>query len=323
MLKIVSSDEQVNRFARENDTDTIASVVLLGEFLESHPVDYLFSIVNHRILPAALLGKAKKNAINYHDGPLPRYAGLNATFWALLNGETAHGITWHQMEAGIDTGGILQQEWVAIEPDETSFSLNIKCYEAALRGFAKLTENLTAQVPPVCQNPEHRSYYGGDKRLPHGGVVSWQAGAELIGRLYRASSFGFYRNALGLPKIAVGHALVLVGGVAVSGTLSATPPGTLVAATDDCLTVSTSTKDILIRQVTTLDGKPLAILQWLAAHGLQPGSVLAEMDATLLERIEALDVLTARKMDGELQKTRQGLTYALDLAMRYPNLRPT
>ena len=318
VLKIVSSDEQVNRFARENDTDTIASVVLLSEFLESHPVDYLFSIVNHRILPAALLGKAKKNAINYHDGPLPRYAGLNATFWALLNGETAHGITWHQMEAGIDTGGILQQEWVAIEPDETSFSLNIKCYEAALRGFAKLTENLTAQVPPVCQNPEHRSYYGGDKRLPHGGVVSWQAGAELIGRLYRASSFGFYRNALGLPKIAVGHALVLVGGVAVSGTLSATPPGTLVAATDNCLTVSTSTKDILIRQVTTLDGKPLAILQWLAAHGLQPGSVLAEMDATLLERIEALDVLTARKQDYWVRKLQKTQPTALPFGNRLP-----
>ena len=31
----------------------------------------------------------RRMAINFHDGPLPRYAGLNTPVWALLNGETA------------------------------------------------------------------------------------------------------------------------------------------------------------------------------------------------------------------------------------------
>src|SRR5215213_11551406 len=37
--------------------------------------DYLFSVANLEVLPSALTGRARKLAINFHDGPLPRYAG--------------------------------------------------------------------------------------------------------------------------------------------------------------------------------------------------------------------------------------------------------
>ena len=36
----------------------------------------------------------------------PEYAGLNAPSWAIYNGEPAHGVTLHWMEAAIDTGPI-------------------------------------------------------------------------------------------------------------------------------------------------------------------------------------------------------------------------
>src|SRR5690348_8848912 len=55
--------------------------------LEGLDFDYLFSVANLRMLPPAVLGRARKLAINFHDGPLPRYAGLNATCWALMAGE--------------------------------------------------------------------------------------------------------------------------------------------------------------------------------------------------------------------------------------------
>src|SRR5215218_2880759 len=35
--------------------------------------DYLFSVANLRVLPPSLLSRAQKLAINFHDGPLPRY----------------------------------------------------------------------------------------------------------------------------------------------------------------------------------------------------------------------------------------------------------
>ena len=60
--------------------------------------DYLFSVANLEVLPAGLIGRARKLAINFHDALLPRYAGLNATSWALMAREKTHGVTWHEMQ---------------------------------------------------------------------------------------------------------------------------------------------------------------------------------------------------------------------------------
>ncbi len=46
--------------------------------LDAAPFDYLFAITHLSILPADVLTKPQRAAINFHDGPLPRYAGLNA-----------------------------------------------------------------------------------------------------------------------------------------------------------------------------------------------------------------------------------------------------
>ena len=58
------------------------------------------------MLPDAVLGQVD-TAINFHDGPLPGYAGLNVTTWALLAGEREHAVTWHLMTADVDAGEIV------------------------------------------------------------------------------------------------------------------------------------------------------------------------------------------------------------------------
>jgi len=104
--------------------------------------DFLFSIANYRILPPQLLAVPRKFAINFHDGPLPKYAGVFATSWAIYNGEKLHGVTWHVMKDGIDTGEILIQKTVEVGPGETSESLNRKCWFAGLRCFRTLVQQL-------------------------------------------------------------------------------------------------------------------------------------------------------------------------------------
>src|SRR5204863_115568 len=85
-------------------------------------------------------------AINFHDSVLPAYAGLNATSWAIMAGETRHGISWHEMTAEIDGGRILRQQSFALTPDDTAFTANAKCYEAAAESFEALIEDLLASV---------------------------------------------------------------------------------------------------------------------------------------------------------------------------------
>ena len=49
----------------------------------------------------------KQTCFNFHDGPLPRYAGLFSSSWAIVNNEKTHGVTWHKITKKIDAGDIV------------------------------------------------------------------------------------------------------------------------------------------------------------------------------------------------------------------------
>jgi len=110
---IVSEDEEVISWAKSH----LISILPMSQV--NTAVDdgfYLFSIINPHIIPASIL--ANPNillAINYHDSPLPKYAGINSTTWAILNNEKSHGITLHQITAGIDDGDIVAQSIINTE----------------------------------------------------------------------------------------------------------------------------------------------------------------------------------------------------------------
>jgi methionyl-tRNA formyltransferase len=85
--------------------------------------DLLVSMSSGQIFRRELLATAKDGCINVHSSLLPRYRGLLPTFWVLAKGEQETGVTVHLMDDHVDTGGILLQERVAIEPGETHDSL--------------------------------------------------------------------------------------------------------------------------------------------------------------------------------------------------------
>ncbi len=169
--------------------------------LEERP-DLLISIVNRRLLVERHLEWARMAAVNYHDSLLPRYAGVNAPSWAILNGETEHGITWHQMAARLDSGDILVQRAFALAGDETALSLNAKCYEHAIAGFQELVQNLERGMNGGRpQDLKRRTMYSAHQRLPAQGIISWQASVMDIDRAVRASFFGPYPNDFGRAKV--------------------------------------------------------------------------------------------------------------------------
>ncbi|WP_159109430.1 formyltransferase family protein [Bradyrhizobium sp. USDA 3458] len=75
-------------WAVRSNIPSVASVEELSSFLKAASVDFIFSVANPFILPSDVLGRVRQGAFNYHDGPLPRYAGTRATSWALLAQET-------------------------------------------------------------------------------------------------------------------------------------------------------------------------------------------------------------------------------------------
>jgi len=80
----------------------------------------LFVLASYgRILPQALLELPRLGALGVHPSLLPKYRGATPIQTAIANGERETGVSIMLMDAGLDTGDLVVQERVAIEPGET------------------------------------------------------------------------------------------------------------------------------------------------------------------------------------------------------------
>jgi methionyl-tRNA formyltransferase len=76
-----------------------------------------------RIIPQWMLDLPRYGNINLHASLLPKYRGAAPIQWAIANGETVTGNTTMRIDAGLDTGDILQQQELPIAPDDTAETL--------------------------------------------------------------------------------------------------------------------------------------------------------------------------------------------------------
>lgn len=75
------------------------------------------------ILPKSFLKIPKYGCINVHPSMLPKYRGAAPIQWAILNGDETTGVTIMYLDEGMDSGDIIVQEEVKIDPDETTGEL--------------------------------------------------------------------------------------------------------------------------------------------------------------------------------------------------------
>jgi methionyl-tRNA formyltransferase len=84
-------------------------------------------------LPDAALSVARLGSINLHPALLPRHRGPVPLAWTLREGDASFGVTWHRMDAELDTGAILAQTSVPVEDDDCTIdSIAPKLSRAAL-----------------------------------------------------------------------------------------------------------------------------------------------------------------------------------------------
>jgi phosphoribosylglycinamide formyltransferase-1 len=87
-----------------------------------------------RILPAGFVQALTPNLINMHPALLPLFPGAHAVRDALAAGATETGATVHVVDEGVDTGPVIRQVALDIEPGETEEHLHdrIKTIERKL-----------------------------------------------------------------------------------------------------------------------------------------------------------------------------------------------
>lgn len=165
--------------------------------------DYIISANNHLIFRKSHIAAASLGVVNFHNGPLPRYAGLNTCSWALLRGERSYGVTWHLVDEGIDTGGIVLQRMFPVAEDATAIELIAYCIEVGVDLFGELAHKMLAGS--LATQPQHsgdRSYYRKNDRPWSGDFPFWASQLELR-RLANALSFWPMPNLFYKPRIRI------------------------------------------------------------------------------------------------------------------------
>jgi methionyl-tRNA formyltransferase len=84
----------------------------------------LIIVVAFRILPKEIFTLPRLGAFNLHASLLPKYRGAAPINWAIINGETRTGVTTFFLEEKVDTGGILLQAEVPINPEDDAGTLH-------------------------------------------------------------------------------------------------------------------------------------------------------------------------------------------------------
>ena len=240
--------------------ERIAEPQALALLREAAP-DFLVVVDYGQILPAAVLALPRAAAVNLHGSLLPRWRGAAPVARAILAGDRVSGVTTIRMDAGVDTGAILMQKEVPIQPHDTTGDLEARLartgaplLEATLRGLA---------AGALEAKPQPRA---GATRAPRLGVeearLDWSLAAEDLERRIRAFNPrpGAW-TVLGEERLKVWHARPAHAEKAPGDAL----PGRVARATRDGVTVECGTGALELLEVQFAGGRRLSAEE--AIHG--------------------------------------------------------
>ncbi|WNZ64827.1 formyltransferase family protein [Myxococcus sp. MxC21-1] len=286
ILGLVTREPALQKWAEEQGVPHVPPGEQVLPFLSQAPFDWLFSIVNLSMVKEDILRLPRRMAINFHDGPLPRYAGLNVTSWALLNREPRHGVTWHEMTTGADEGRVLKQRLFDIAPGETAFSLNARCYTLGMETFAELAEELVAGTSEAkAQDFSQRSYFGLAQRPEAAAVLDLHGDVDVAHALVSALDYGGYPNPLAFAKVWLGNGPVAISEARRAEPASEAAPGTVLDIEGDALTVALQGGDLTLKGPKGPCGAPLSWADLLGARMLARGDVLPPAPPELRARL--------------------------------------
>jgi methionyl-tRNA formyltransferase len=121
--------------------------------LEAIQPDAIIVVAYGRIIPEWMLQLPRWGNLNLHASLLPKYRGAAPIQWAVANGETVTGATTMRIDQGLDTGDILLQSTLAIEPDQTAEQLFPLLAESGASLMLKTLQGLeSGTIHPVPQD---------------------------------------------------------------------------------------------------------------------------------------------------------------------------
>lgn len=99
--------------------------------------EYVISYLSRWVVPADLLARAQKAAINFHPAP-PEYPGIGCNNFALYENAKEYGVTCHHMAPKVDTGKIIAVSRFPVYESDNVASLLERTYEHQIALFLEI-----------------------------------------------------------------------------------------------------------------------------------------------------------------------------------------
>ena len=161
-----------------------------GEFaawVRDRKVDVALVVAYGRILPPDVLASTRLGFVNVHASLLPRYRGAAPITWAVVRGETETGVTLMLLDAGMDTGPMLEKLSIPIGPDETAGELSVRLADLGAKAVREhLARFVAGDMPPIAQDSSLATLAPMLEKKD--GAIDWAASAQQIHDRVRGTS---------------------------------------------------------------------------------------------------------------------------------------
>jgi methionyl-tRNA formyltransferase len=137
-------------------------------------------------IPMSVVETAPLGGFGVHPSLLPRHRGPDPTTWAILSGDAETGVTAHRLAADYDTGAILDQESLAIDPGWNAWALAKALDRPSLRVLRRVASRFAAGDPPPERPQDESAATLAPFLSPEDCVLRWTSSALELHRKVRA-----------------------------------------------------------------------------------------------------------------------------------------
>ena len=145
-------------------------------------------VVAFRMLPKVVWEMPSLGTFNLHASLLPNYRGAAPINWTIINGETKTGVTTFFIDDKIDTGAMILNSEIAIEPTENAGQLHNRLMNlgsTTVIETLKVIENGNVDTTIQEENDEIKTAY---KLNKENCKIDWTKSGEEINNLIRGLS---------------------------------------------------------------------------------------------------------------------------------------
>jgi len=263
-VKEVALEHDIPVLQPENLKETAAQ-----DMLRTFNADVMVVAAYGLLLPQAVLDIPRFGCLNIHASLLPRWRGAAPIQRAIAAGDTKSGITIMQMNAGLDTGDILQLTECPITDDDTGGSLHDRLAEIGATAILQTLNDLANNNLTATPQDDTQACYAHklDKKEAQ---INWHHSAIEIERLIRAfNPWPVAFTSLNDKTLRIWQAQAL-------DSKAASEPGTVICCDKKGIDIACGEGLLRLLKLQPSGSKAMDVAAFMNGHAKQlpPGSVL-------------------------------------------------